>query len=70
MKIVEFWAKGYANQDGPSRLIIEDDADAASAVRKASGPCAVMFSVRPQNPPKVAPVSAEYARMMSQNDNS
>jgi hypothetical protein len=70
MKIVEIWAKGYADRDGLSILKIEDDADPVAAARQEFGNWATVYSVRPANPPKVEPVSEEYARMMSRNDNS
>jgi hypothetical protein len=70
MKIVEIWAKGYADADGLSRITITDDADPAREARKAFGSFATVCSVRDANPPKVEPVSEEYARVMSKNDNS
>jgi hypothetical protein len=70
MKIVEVWPRGYAHQDGTSRLTIEDDADPQRAASAKFGSFARVSSVRPANPPVVEPVSEAYARMMSQHDNS
>jgi hypothetical protein len=70
MKIVEIWAKGYADADGLSRITIPDDADPAREARKAFGSFATVCSVRDANPPKAEPVSEDYARIMSKNDNS
>ena len=70
MKIVEVWPRGYAHQEGTSRLTIEDHVNPARAVIAAYGSLAKISSVRPANPAPVEPVSEEYARMMSRNDNS
>jgi hypothetical protein len=70
MKIVEIWAKGYADATGLSRITIADDADPGAEARKRFGSFARVFSVRPAVAPTVAPVSEAYARMMSRNDNS
>lgn len=47
MQIVEFWAKGYPNEDGPSRIQIEEYESPAAAVCKIAGPFAKIFNVRP-----------------------
>jgi hypothetical protein len=70
MKIVQVWRRGYAAQDGLVSLTIADDADPATAARAVFGPCAAVFSVRPQIRRPAEPVSEAYARMMSRNDNS
>lgn len=69
-KIVEIWAKGYADETGLTVLRLEDDVNIVDHVRKTFGSFARVSSVRIANPRKVAPVSEEYARMMSRNDNS
>lgn len=70
MKIVEIWAKGYADESGLSRMTLPDDADPAAEVRKTFGAFARLAGVRPANPPKPEPISEAYARAMSRNDNS
>lgn len=70
MKIVEVWPRGYAHQDGTSRLEIEDHVDPARAATSAFGALATVYSVRPAKPAPVEPISEAYARMMSRNDNS
>jgi hypothetical protein len=70
VKIVEVWAKGYADESGLSRITILDDADPAAEARRAFGSFASVASVRPVNPPKAEPISEAYARLMSRNDNT
>jgi hypothetical protein len=70
MKIVEVWAKGYADESGLSRIEISDDADPAVEARKTFGSFASVASVRPKNPPKAEPISEAYQRVMSRNDNT
>jgi hypothetical protein len=70
MKIIDVWAKGYADHTGLSRLTVEDHVDPAVAARKTFGSFARVAGVRPAIAPVVPPVSEAYARMMSQNDNS
>jgi hypothetical protein len=70
MRIVEFWPRGYAHEDGPGRMLIADDGDPAAKVRAVHGPVAAVFSVRPAVIELRPPVSEAYARAMSRNDNS
>lgn len=69
MKIVDVWAKGYADQAGTSRIEIADDADPRREAVKAFGSFASLAGVRPKNPPKAEPISEAHQRAMSRNDN-
>ena len=71
LRIVRYWPKGYASEEGPARLEIGSTQNPKDAVRKFAGMWAAegIISVQLKHPPKV-PVeqfSKEYIRMMSRD---
>lgn len=68
-KLVSIWPKGYADSDGKT-VRMAHNADFAREARKLFGYGATVYAVRDLRPAPVEPVSEEYARAMSKNDNS
>ena len=69
---IKVWPRGYAHEDGLTTVKLPGNADVDAELRKRFGSFFKVWSrhdtrdvVRP-----VEPVSEEYARMMSRNDNS